>query len=139
MIYCDPKTGQMVSGLQVIDGKTYYFNADGVMMTGLMTIGADNYYFDPVTGAMATGLVNAGGLVFFFGPDGREAAGLVSDGKDSYCIDPATHTLMTGFIPIGPVYYYFDPATGKMQKNTVAYLDGIPFQVGPDGIVIIPQ
>ena len=139
MIYCDPKTGQMVSGLQVIDGKTYYFNADGVMMTGLLTIGTDNYYFDPATGAMTTGLVNAGGLVFFFGADGKEAVGLVTDGKDTYCIDPVTHTLMTGFVPIGPVFYYFDPATGKMQTNTVAYFDGVPFQVGPDGIVIIPQ
>ena len=110
-----------------------------LLVTGLVTIGADNYYFDPATGAMVTGLVNAGGLVFFFGPDGKEAVGLVSDGKDSYCIDPATHTLMTGFVPLGPVFYYFDPATGKMQTNTVAYFDGVPFQVGPDGIVIVPQ
>lgn len=137
--YLDPKTGQMVSGLQVIDGQTYYFNADGIMVTGLMQIGTDNYYFDPVTGAMARGLINVGGMAFYFGADGKEAVGLVSDGKDQYYIDPATHTLLTGFIPIGDVFYYFDPATGKMQTNTVAYFDGIPFQVGPDGIVIIPQ
>ena len=137
--YFDPKTGHMVTGVQVIDGKTYYFSPEGVMMTGLITVGADNYYFDPATGAMTTGLVNVGGMAFFFGPDGKETVGLVSDGVDQYYIDPATHTLLTGFIPIGPSYYYFDPATGKMQKNIVAYFDGIPFQVGPDGVVIIPQ
>ena len=83
--------------------------------------------------------MNIGGNVFYFGADGKEAAGMVSDGKDQYYIDPAAHTMLTGFVPVGNVFYYFDPATGKMQVNTVAYFDGIPFQVGPDGIVIVPQ
>ena len=65
--------------------------------------------------------------------------GLIPVGKDQYYIDPATHTLITGFFPIGTAVYCFDPDTGKMLKNTVVPYEGIPFSIGPDGIVILPQ
>ncbi|WP_167849508.1 glycoside hydrolase family 70 protein [Weissella confusa] len=50
--YYFDKSGNMVTGLQTIDGKTYYFDKDGHLRKGYSTI-IDNqlYYFDLKTGA----------------------------------------------------------------------------------------
>lgn len=137
--YFAKDSGRMLTGVQVIDGQTYCFDANGAMMTGLAVIGTDTCYFDPQTGVMVTGLVGVGGCVYYFGADGKMADGLVTDGRDQYYIDPATHTFLTGFVPIGMAVYYFEPETGRMARNTVVPFEGIPFQIGPDGIVILPQ
>ncbi len=42
--------GHLVTGLQVIDEKTYYFNTEGVIQTGWQCVGEEHYYFAPDTG-----------------------------------------------------------------------------------------
>lgn len=47
--------GQLLTGLQKINGKKYYFSPKtGSMITGWQKIGKNTYYFDTKTGAMVT-------------------------------------------------------------------------------------
>ena len=59
--------GYMV-GLKKIDGKKYYFNKQGYMITGWFQTGGRRFYFDPKTGAMKTGRVAIGGKPYYFNP-----------------------------------------------------------------------
>ena len=69
-MYFDPTTYQGAVGLTTISGTTYYFNKDGVMVTGLVDVKGTYYYFDS-NGAMvknATRTVN--GIKLKFGSNG---------------------------------------------------------------------
>ena len=49
-------TGEMLYGMQVIDGVTYYFDTyDGALIKGEKNIDGKWYHFDEVTGGMTTG------------------------------------------------------------------------------------
>lgn len=57
-------------GWQHINGKTYYYSANGKMRTGWRKIGGSIYYFGK-DGVMRTGKVKVGSKTFDFGEDGR--------------------------------------------------------------------
>jgi len=137
--YFDPTTGGALAHGFVNDGTGIYYTdpTSAAKRKGIVEIGNDTYYFHPTTGAMQVGIVEIGGGRYYFAADGKLTTGLVSDGTYYYYFDPATRVQMTGFIKIDNDYYYFDPQTGQMQFNVVAYFNGIPFQVGADGKVIL--
>lgn len=75
--------GVLLTGLQSVDGVTYYFDPDrdGAMVTGWLELPRGWYYFDS-TGAMQTGWVEISGKQYYFCPDGDMAVGTVLiDGK----------------------------------------------------------
>ena len=41
---------ELLTGLQKIEGKTYFFNEEGILQTGWQTIEEDEFYFSPETG-----------------------------------------------------------------------------------------
>ena len=54
--YIDPDSGErFAGGVFEIDGESYCFDPEGILVTGWMTIDGDVYWFDPETGIMATG------------------------------------------------------------------------------------
>ena len=53
-------------------GKWVRYDADGHMIKGWDTQGADRFYFDPITGAMAKGVVMIDGIRYWF--DSRTGA-----------------------------------------------------------------
>ena len=80
-VYYDPETGHMLYGDQIIDGKTYSFEAGtGKLIANVWrTVGENKQYL---------------------GADGQLASGEQSiDGK-TYYFDPSTHNLMTGLITL---------------------------------------
>lgn len=69
--FCFSETGNLKKGLQIIDGKTYYFDPENEnMIFGFKTVGGATYYFGN-DGAAATGEVEIEGELFFFGDDGK--------------------------------------------------------------------
>ena len=90
--YFYTKNDKKLSGLQNIDGSTYYFGSGGIMHTGWKTIGSDYYYFK-ADGRMAknTSLV-IGGKTYSFAADGKYYApkNTVSESSASYVLN--THT-----------------------------------------------
>jgi glucan-binding YG repeat protein len=86
--YLDPTSGAMAQGLTVVNGTTYYFdpNNSGKMKTGWVQVGSSWYYFDTSSGAMLTGWQNlpwSGGTDrFYFNTDGTMVTGTVTiDGQ----------------------------------------------------------
>ncbi len=65
--YLLPKTGQMMTGWQTIDGKWYYLKTDGRMASEWLQDNGKWYYL--LDGAMVTGWLRIGT------PDGRPSTG----------------------------------------------------------------
>ena len=109
------------------NGKTYYYDSTGQMVTGWQTDipGWDGkwFYFD-TDGTMATGLrsdIPGGeGKCLYFGTDGAMRTGWVGDipgweGQWFYFDDIGF--MRTGWIEIDGTWYYFDE-TGKLIKSS---------------------
>ena len=68
------RSGSPVVGLQTIDGKSYYFNADGYLQTGWQTLDGKRYYFDQ-SGVMQTGWVQSDGARYYLDKNGVPVTG----------------------------------------------------------------
>ncbi len=69
--YAFSENGNLLRGLQVIDGKTYYFDPETESMVfGLRTVGGATYYFGE-DGAAVSGGVTVNGQYYDFGEDGK--------------------------------------------------------------------
>ncbi len=104
---------------EVIDGKTYYFNASGYMVTGWQSINKSWYYFSS-SGIMQTGWIKDGVSWYYCIPSGTMLTGLNKiNGQDYYF--NASGVMQTGWKIINNKYYYFY-SSGAMAKNT--WIDG---------------
>lgn len=75
------------TGWSESDGKKYYFDANGNMVTGFMTLSGNTYYFDS-TGAMVTGLQTIGVTKYYFYADGTMAVSVsIIVGAKQYVIN----------------------------------------------------
>ena len=101
----------MLTGLQKIDGKTYYFHSAGRMLTGWQTINGKTYYF-AADGAMVTGIVTIDGKKHQFGNDGVYQGEVQTRGWNlidgTYYYVKADGSNAVGWELIGGYYYYFD-------------------------------
>ena len=69
-LYFDPETYEGAVGFEKIDGKTYYFDHNGVMQTGLQKVNGKYYYFGD-NGVMQTNVTKEiNGIKMKFGADG---------------------------------------------------------------------
>ncbi len=131
--YLDPSKGGMATvGLADIDSARYYFSADGIMQTGLLTVGEgiQTYFgadgkavkgFVPLADGtryfnddyvMLTGLQTIGENIYYLGTDGIMKTGLVGLDTGLYYFD-AEGKAYTGFYTDAATgkTYYFEPAT----------------------------
>lgn len=60
--YRNPDGSYTVSNWQMIDGKWYFFDSRGYMVTGWIDWNGESYYCDPESGAMLTGTVVPDGM-----------------------------------------------------------------------------
>lgn len=104
--YLSMEDGHMVTGWQIIDGKTYYFDAAGHMATGVVAMNGLSYLFN-ADGTMYTGWYNDGVSVRYYEADGHMAVGLTTIGDGVYYFD-ATGLMQTGIVEIAGVPYLFD-------------------------------
>ncbi|MDN6899690.1 glycoside hydrolase family 70 protein [Oenococcus sicerae] len=126
-------SGQIVTGLQKIDGQTQYFAADGSQVKGqLVTVEEQTYYFDLNSGNAVTGLQTVNGHLIDFDNDGRESKNVYAkdDQGNNYYFDE-NGQMVTGLKVIDNLTYYFDQ-DGHQRKgfsavfnNQVLYFDKI--------------
>ena len=114
-IYYFNANGIRLTGWKKIDGKMYYFTSDGKMYLRWKRINNKKYYFDPITGYMHTGWE------------------WVSENNTWYYLDPSKGYLVTGWQTIDGKKYYFD-SDNKMVtgKQTI---DGKTYTFGTDGVL----
>lgn len=82
------RTGQeKKTGWEMLNGKKYYYNSSGKLVTGWQTISGDKYYFDG-DGVVQTGLQVIDTVKYYFYSDGRLAVSTTIDvGTKRYTIN----------------------------------------------------
>ena len=97
--------GYRVTGWQTIGGKKYFFMPEGYMMTGWISFGSTKYYLG-TDGVMRTGWQTINGKKYFFMPEGYMMTGWISFGKTRYYLDK-NGVMQTGWQFISNTWYYF--------------------------------
>lgn len=110
--------GQPVKWSQKIGGSWYYFNGSGVMQTGWVTWSADGAksYFDPSTGRAKTGWQQLDGRRYYF--------------------DPLTGKSVRWSQEIDGKWYYFN-GSSVMSTGLVSWGDGTKSYFGSDGAAAV--
>ncbi len=113
-----------------INGVTYNFSDDGVVVTGWLENGEDKYYVYS-DGSLAKGIIALNGMNYAFGEDGKLLYGLQTiDGQTVYA--GADGSLATGLIAIGDSVYCFDENC-FMVTGLREIADGVFYYFGEDG------
>ena len=97
-----------------IDGKRYYFDANGYRVTGWQTIGGKKYFFMP-EGYMMTGWISFGSTRYYLMPDGHMLTGWCSFGSTKYYL-ASDGKMVRGWQTIDGKRYYFND-DGVMQTG----------------------
>ena len=121
-----PMVSNVLTGFQVIDGETYYFDKYGNIVTGLQQIGEYTYYFEENGRLFSDGLKTLNGKTYFFSRvDGRMRTGMfeVDYPLNTYYFDDTTGEMKTGLQTINGNTYYFE-SDGKMYHNGFKQIEG---------------
>ena len=115
----------MQYGLQTINGKTVYYNAQGQMQYGLQTINGKIYYFNPWSGEMYAGKeAQINDKWYNFTSDGSASAGFtkLASGKTVYY--NAQGQMQHGEKKIDGKWFYFNENTGNVADGFTTLPDG---------------
>lgn len=143
------KDGKALTGLQTIDGKTYYFTEDGSQVKGklISTLKGERYYLDADSGeTKANSDITIDGVTYHFDQNGlgtvtnyparsnqlvfyrlyAPSGSVYSHTPEkAYYKNPSTTTFTSDF-------YYFDES-GKAVTNRFVEVDGNTYYFGADG------
>ena len=106
------ESGKPVTGWKQIDGKWYYFEANGVMQTGWKQIG-DKWYYFHTDGAMRTDWKQIGGKWYYFHTDGA---------------------MRTGWKQIGGKWYYLYEDGHMAKSEKIQGEDGRVYVIDENGV-----
>ena len=127
--------GVMVTGKQVIDGTTYTFASDGKLIVeskrGWKTVNGKKYYYNE-NGVAVTGWQTIDGKKYFFMPEGYMMTGWISFGSTKYYLMPDGH-MLTGWCSFGSTKYYL-ASDGKMVRGWQT-ISGKKYYFNTDGIM----
>lgn len=140
------RDGQMLTGIQTVDGVDYLFGEDGAMTTGW---GIDpktgSWCYADADGALRTGWLQKNGSWYLLGADHLMLTGWQQEGGFTYYLAESgamqtqwvlvdggwywlgsSGVLHTGWAWLGNNWYYLDPAqNGRAVTDGVAQVDGI--------------
>ena len=115
-----------------IDGKRYYFDANGYRVTGWQTIGGKKYFFMPEA-YMMTGWISFGSTRYYLMPDGHMLTGWCSFGSTKYYL-ASDGKMVRGWQTISGKKYYFN-TDGIMQTGWQT-IDGKKYFFMPEGYMM---
>lgn len=115
----------------------FYFNDKGNMLTGLQNVNGKNYYMDTRTGAMVRNKwINSGGKWYYMDGHGAASTGwqkLKWGGGNDWFYFNGNGEMLTGMQNIGGNMYYMNPKDGTMAKNQWINSDGKWYYMGESG------
>lgn len=114
--------------VEVINGSTYYFDADGYMVTGWSTIESNWYYFN-ASGCMVT---NAWVGNYYLGSDGVMAR---NTWIDNVYVDASGLRQQNGWIYNGKWWYRY--GDGTYAQNKFEIINGSTYYFDVDGNMVI--
>ena len=112
--------GIMLTGFQKVGGKTYYFDSSGKMLLRWKRINGKKYLFDPVDGHMHTGWewVSEKNAWYYLSPQtGYLLEGWLDYGGKKYYLAPVDFYAVTGWQFIGGKWYFFDTKNCDMKTG----------------------
>ena len=109
----------MQKGLQVIDGKTYYFDDNYFLKNGFITINDNLYFFSKVNNSLKTGWQSLNGNYWYQNSSGIVLKGNQTIDGRNYHFDETTGFL-TGFKYENGKSYYYNP--DGTQAKGVQYM-----------------
>lgn len=108
--YLTPADGSIARGQFAVDGQNYYFDANGVRMTGFVGLETGIYFYAPDTGIMVKNWYN--------------------DGVNTYYFDNKTGCMYVGPNTIQKKNYYFNEK-GILQAGPILREDGQKYYYNP--------
>ena len=112
--------GIMLTGFQKVGGKTYYFDSSGKMLLRWKRINGRKYLFDPVDGHMHTGWewVSENNAWYYLSPQtGYLLEGWLDQGGKKYYLAPVDYYAVTGWRQIDGKWYFFDTKNCDMKTG----------------------
>ncbi len=126
------ESGKPVTGWKQIDGKWYYFEANGVMQTGWKQVSGKWYYLH-TDGAMRTDWKQIGGKWYYFHTDGAMRTDWKQIGGKWYYF----HTdgaMRTGWKYIGGKWYYLYEDGHMAKSEKIQGEDGKIYDIDENGV-----
>ena len=153
--YMDLSTGIMCTGIKKINNALYFFDTDGLMLTGLIhDVSTDKYYYAQSDGTLVIGWLNLDGSYYHMENDGSLGTGWKTIDGSKYYFDPTSGIcalnvampvdgnwylfgedgkMQTGFHNVNGATYYFDPSNGVMVAGTTKTISGVSYTFNADG------
>lgn len=123
------ENGTMLTGEQTVDGEDYLFSKNGVLKTGWRTVKGKRLYFDPKTGKPVYGRIKLCDEEFYIDKkNGKIKDKVFSDDKGDLYLASAKGAIVCkeGFVKNGKNFYYVQSdsklATGEVEINKHKYL-----------------
>ncbi|MBM7635887.1 glycoside hydrolase family 70 protein [Streptococcus saliviloxodontae] len=113
--------GAAVTGLQTIDSQLLYFNEDGTQVKGqFLVVDGATYYFQADSGAAVKGSFasDASGNWYYFDTNGKAVTGLQTINDQTLYFNEDGTQVKGQFVTINGATYYFDAKSGEMAVNT---------------------
>lgn len=133
IFYYDEK-GTMVTGEQEIEEELYLFSKNGVLKTGWRTVGGKRRYYDPKTGKPIYGkLIICGEEFYIESEQGKLSDSIFTDDNgDMYITDEKGAVILEeGFIEKDGAFYYVT-SSGKLAVGEIV-IDGSPYVFDENG------
>lgn len=126
-------SGKAVTGMQEIDGETYYFNSKGIMKKGWLTTKSGKSYYFNSDGTMRTGWLKLKTGKYYFSKKGVMSVGSVKIDKNYYYFDDEG-VMLTGWQDVDGTDYYYC-SDGKRAVNKTVTIDGKKVKFDKNGRV----
>lgn len=128
----ETEDGEPVIGFSEIDGKRYYFDENGYLLTGKFYVKEeDSYYYANKKGVVQAGIVETKNGFYILDDSGKIQTGFVEYANNRYYFNKKAE-LETGWFKIDGNWYYADD-TGIVMTGFLT-LDGYRYYLGADGI-----
>ena len=130
--------GIMLTGFQKVGGKTYYFDSSGKMLLRWKRINGRKYLFDPVDGHMHTGWewVSENNAWYYLSPQtGYLLEGWLDQGGKKYYLAPVDFYAVTGWQFIGGKWYFFDTKNCDMKTGWLTD-SGKTYYLASNGVMV---
>ena len=136
--YLFDANGIMLTGFQKVSGKTYYFDGSGKMLLRWKRINGRKYLFDPVDGHMHTGWewVSENSAWYYLSPQtGYLLEGWLTVGGKKYYLAPVDFYAVTGWRFINGKWYFFDKKNCDMKTGWITD-GGKTYYLASDGAMV---
>ena len=130
--------GIMLTGFKSIGGKTYYFDSDGKMLLRWKRINGKKYLFDPADGHMHTGWewVSEKNAWYYLSPQtGYLLEGWLDYGGKKYYLAPVDFYAVTGWKYINGKWYFFDKKNCDMKTGWLSD-SGKTYYLASNGVMV---